>query len=93
MDACPQQILTISDGTAGIDFGVGECTFCMDCKEACPEPVFTGGVAMMHVAAIGDACLVHQGIACMTCRDACPGVVARARHPYAAWCSWCERVR
>lgn len=72
VDACPQQILTISDGTAGIDFNVGECTFCMDCEEACPEPVFTGGVAMMHVAAIGDACLVNQGIACMTCRDACP---------------------
>lgn len=72
VSACPEQILTISGGTVGIDFSLGECTFCMACEDACPEPVFTGLRTMAHVAAIGEACLVHQDIACMTCRDACP---------------------
>ncbi|EPX77944.1 Ferredoxin-type protein NapF (periplasmic nitrate reductase) [Salipiger mucosus DSM 16094] len=50
----------------------GECTFCFDCENACPENVFADEASMAHVMEINGDCFVQAGIACMTCRDACP---------------------
>lgn len=78
--SCPEQILIAGPGGYPIvDFGRGACTFCGACADAClpralerndPHPPWT------LRAAIGPACLPHQGIECRICGDFCtPGAI------------------
>jgi ferredoxin-type protein NapF len=71
----------MEEGRPRLDFAKGECVFCGDCADACPEPVFATGrpARFEHVVRVSDSCLAMLGVACMTCRDACPSNAIRAR--------------
>jgi ferredoxin-type protein NapF len=61
-------------GFPEVDFSRGECTFCADCAQACPAPVFdlTASRPWDLLAVIGEGCLTKQGVVCQSCREACP---------------------
>ena len=63
-----------------LDFSVAECTFCGQCAELCPEPVFIGRPSHFpHVAMIGESCLAKNRTDCQACRDVCPTEAIRFR--------------
>ena len=39
MDVCPAQVITLQEGTLGLD--MGRCTFCGKCAAACPQNALT----------------------------------------------------
>jgi ferredoxin-type protein NapF len=71
----------MKEGRPRLDFSKGECVFCGDCANACPEPVFAPArpPRFGHIAQISDSCLAVRGTACMACRDACPSNAIRFR--------------
>ncbi len=62
----------LRDNRVALAIGWGECSFCGECAEICPEPVFAPVRVMDHVLTITSDCLAQAGISCMSCRDACP---------------------
>ena len=72
--ACTQHIVVLDEtGRAALDFNTGECSFCVACAEACPEPVFDRAIpAFDHLAMVGADCFAGRGIVCQSCGDACP---------------------
>lgn len=74
IEACPEDILF--DGPAGtphLDFRSGACTFCRSCAAVCKEPVFrdTAQTPWTLIAALGDTCLLRNGVFCRSCTDTC----------------------
>ncbi|MFP2769328.1 ferredoxin-type protein NapF [Oceanisphaera sp. KMM 10153] len=71
---CPTGIIRPSDGGfPRVDFEHGECTFCYQCAEACPEPLFLPKAEpAWHARAVIEAsCLAKQNIDCRSCGDSC----------------------
>lgn len=71
---CETQI--IKRGAGGypeIDFSRGECSFCQQCVEVCPELVFrpTTEPAWQHKVAVSAACLLEKRVECRACGDSC----------------------
>lgn len=56
-----------------MDFQQGECTFCYQCADACPEPLFLPKTepAWHARAVIDDRCLAMQNVDCRSCGDSC----------------------
>lgn len=74
IDACETQIIFRGDGGfPEINFKQDECTFCKQCAQACPEPIFTNTELepWQNIATINETCLVNQGVWCQSCKDAC----------------------
>lgn len=71
---CPTGVIVLVDGLPSVEFSLGECTFCGECRAACPEPVFEPAAAFRfpHIAAIADGCLAKQDVACQSCSERCP---------------------
>ncbi|MBD1558738.1 ferredoxin-type protein NapF [Vibrio sp. S9_S30] len=74
VNACETQI--IKHGSGGfpiIDFGLGECTFCYQCADVCPEPLFLdqNEMAWPAKAVINDECLALKKVECRSCGDQC----------------------
>lgn len=71
---CPTQIIRASDGGfPRVDFQLGECTFCYQCADVCPEPLFLPKTepAWQAKAAISASCLATQNVDCRSCGDSC----------------------
>ena len=72
--ACETQIIVSGDGGfPQIDFSQGECTFCYQCAERCPENLF---VAKQNSpwdakASINAQCLALQNVECRACAESC----------------------
>jgi len=81
VDACPTSIISIRGGIPVLDFRQGECTFCGQCAERCPERVFPPEPAtqFQHHAAIGGNCLAMNRVDCQACRDVCQPMAIRFR--------------
>ncbi|WP_160012545.1 ferredoxin-type protein NapF [Rhizobium sp. 18055] len=77
----PTGIIDMAGGLPKLDFRKGECTFCGECAQVCPEPAFSlpASQTIPHVAVIGDECLAANDIACQSCRDGCPEDAIRFR--------------
>jgi len=62
-----------SGGFPGINFDIGECTFCYACAESCDESIFSPKTVKpwQKVAEVSDACLARKNIECRSCSDAC----------------------
>ncbi|CAH0536884.1 ferredoxin-type protein NapF [Vibrio marisflavi] len=62
-----------SGGFPSIDFSEGECTFCYQCAEVCPESLFINQDSSPwdNKANISDACLADKNVECRSCADAC----------------------
>ncbi|GAA5646844.1 MULTISPECIES: ferredoxin-type protein NapF [Vibrio] len=74
VSACETQIIKIGDGGyPSVDFTFGECTFCYQCAEACPEPLFNAkDVQPWNAkATITEQCLAKQNVDCRSCGDLC----------------------
>nr|WP_284676629.1 ferredoxin-type protein NapF [Vibrio sinus] len=74
IENCPTNV--IEQGSGGfptIDFSSGECTFCYQCAEVCPEPLFMPEQSTpWNVKAVIDQhCLAVQNIECRSCNDNC----------------------
>ncbi|WP_307236519.1 ferredoxin-type protein NapF [Pararhizobium capsulatum] len=78
---CPTGIIVLVDSLPSVDFSLGECTFCGECRAACPEPVFEPDAAVRfpHVAVIASGCLAKQDVACQSCGESCPEQAIRFR--------------
>jgi len=76
IDACPTSILELNaKGVASVNFEKGECEFCGDCAQVCPQPFYhdaTAQPAWPLVADINERCLSQQGVVCQTCKEMCP---------------------
>lgn len=75
---CVEQCEThiIKRGSGGfpyVDFTSGECTFCYQCADVCPEPLFKSRDASPwdYKADIDEQCLANRNIECRSCSDAC----------------------
>ncbi len=66
-------IVNGAGGFPELDFGKGECTFCGQCAEVCPEPLFFSRESQpwQQVATVSDQCLALQGVECRACGDSC----------------------
>ncbi|MCV6039462.1 ferredoxin-type protein NapF, partial [Escherichia coli] len=65
---------TKSDGGfPSVDFSIDECTFCYQCANVCPEPLFLAETEQpWHAkAVISDSCLAKQNVECRSCGDMC----------------------
>lgn len=74
LSVCPKRILVRGDGTfPTVDFRRDGCTFCEKCVEACTEDALSKAIDPPWTlkAAIGEACLEHQGVVCRACADFC----------------------
>jgi len=71
----------MAGGLPSLDFSQSECTFCGECAQACPEPVFLAErvFRLPVVAAISDDCLAQRRIACQSCAEACSEQAIRFR--------------
>ncbi|MDO6705246.1 ferredoxin-type protein NapF [Photobacterium sp. 1_MG-2023] len=101
LKACESHIIVIGDGGfPQVDFQHGECTFCYQCADVCPEPLFRprAEAPWSATASITESCLAAQGVECRSCGDACepmaiqfslqPGCVAQPE-VLAADCTGC----
>ena len=71
---CPSQIIRPADGGfPRVDFQLGECSFCYQCAEVCPEPLFLSKAepAWQAKAVINARCLAQQNVDCRSCGDSC----------------------
>lgn len=71
---CDTQIIVKSDGGfPRIDFSIDECSFCYQCAEVCPEPLFAeqSQLPWGAKANINNACLAFSNIDCRSCSDSC----------------------
>ena len=74
LTACPEKIIIKGDGGFPcIDFSLGECTFCYQCADACPLPLFLpqSETAWQHKIQINAQCLSKNGVECRSCQDCC----------------------
>ena len=80
-DHCPTGIIGLIHGLPTLDFTSADCTFCGECRLACPEPVFeqVAVYRFPHTATVTDACLAKQGVACQSCGESCPENAIRFR--------------
>lgn len=72
--ACETKIIVNGDGGfPQVDFSIGECTFCYQCAESCPEPLFLAqqSAPWQAKAVIQDSCLAKSNVECRTCGEAC----------------------
>ena len=80
--ACPQGIIEIgADRLPELSFARGECTFCRDCADICPAPVFAPATEPPWSLALklGEGCLAAAQIFCRSCGDSCPQGAIRFR--------------
>ncbi|UJF17182.1 ferredoxin-type protein NapF [Vibrio sp. SS-MA-C1-2] len=60
-------------GFPTVEFSVGECTFCYQCAENCPESLFDEKTTLpwQIKADISSACLAKNNIECRSCAEQC----------------------
>lgn len=70
-----------ANGLPEIDFSQGECTFCRQCVEHCPQPLFrpVEMPAWTHKIEIKHTCLSQHQIECRSCGDSCSNNAIRFR--------------
>nr|WP_216612331.1 ferredoxin-type protein NapF [Vibrio sp. RE86] len=71
---CETNIIVTGDGGfPRVDFSLGECTFCYQCAEVCPEPLFEEqqNTPWNAKAVIEEPCLAKQNVECRSCGDMC----------------------
>ncbi len=74
VSACETQIIINGDGGyPTIDFSRGECTFCYQCAQVCPEPIFLpkSDSPWQAKASIKESCLATQNVECRSCGEMC----------------------
>ncbi|MCG3862450.1 MULTISPECIES: ferredoxin-type protein NapF [unclassified Photobacterium] len=76
IENCETNIIVKGDGGfPQVDFsqGEGECTFCYQCADACPEPLFLpqSELPWNIIAAINESCMASKNIECRSCGDMC----------------------
>lgn len=74
VNECETQIIKHgSGGFPTIDFDLGECTFCYQCADVCPEPLFLSQneMAWQAKATINKDCLASKNVECRSCGDQC----------------------
>jgi ferredoxin-type protein NapF len=66
-------LLAGDGGLPEIDFTLGACTFCADCKSACSEGIFDPAALApwSYKASIADLCLANRQVMCQSCGDSC----------------------
>ncbi|MDN3702052.1 ferredoxin-type protein NapF [Vibrio artabrorum] len=72
--SCENAIIVVGDGGfPTVDFSIDECTFCYQCADVCPEPIFKPKqeVPWQAKAQISDKCLAQQNVECRSCGDMC----------------------
>ncbi len=71
---CENNIIINGDGGfPTVDFSKGECTFCYQCAEVCPEPIFLpqSHQPWQAKAQITQSCLANQNVECRSCGEMC----------------------
>ncbi|MEZ8723310.1 ferredoxin-type protein NapF [Vibrio pomeroyi] len=74
IENCETKIIIAGDGGfPTVDFSIDECTFCYQCADVCPEPIFKPkqGEPWQAKAQISDRCLAQQNVECRSCGDMC----------------------
>ncbi|WP_225874348.1 MULTISPECIES: ferredoxin-type protein NapF [Vibrio] len=72
--SCPEHIIQPGDGGfPTINFQKGECIFCYQCAQACPESLFYAQEEPVWTAKaiINDSCIAKQNVECRSCGDMC----------------------
>ncbi len=72
--ACETNIIVNGDGGfPTVDFSKGECTFCYQCAQACPEPIFLQQTESpwQAKARINQNCLAEKNVECRSCSEMC----------------------
>ncbi|MEZ8930181.1 MULTISPECIES: ferredoxin-type protein NapF [unclassified Vibrio] len=74
IESCETHIIIVGDGGfPTVDFSKDECTFCYQCANVCPEPIFKPEeeTPWLAKATISDKCLAQQNVECRSCGDMC----------------------
>ncbi|MGB1975225.1 MAG: ferredoxin-type protein NapF [Vibrio toranzoniae] len=74
IENCETKIIIVGDGGfPTVDFSIDECTFCYQCADVCPEPIFKPKheKPWQAKAQISDQCLAQQNVECRSCGDMC----------------------
>ncbi|KLN63682.1 MULTISPECIES: ferredoxin-type protein NapF [Vibrio] len=81
-EVCETNIIIKGDGGfPQVDFAQGECTFCYQCADVCPEPLFKDEIAppWNAKASIEGSCLAKQNVECRSCGDMCDTMAIKFR--------------
>jgi len=79
-EVCETNIIIKGDGGfPQVDFAQGECTFCYQCADVCPEPLFKdeNATPWNARASIEESCLAKQNVECRSCGDMCDTMAIR----------------
>lgn len=82
IEKCDSNIIIKGDGGfPQVDFSRGECTFCYQCANACPEPLFNAQheSPWNAKATISSRCLASNKIECRSCGDMCESMAIKFR--------------
>jgi len=74
LDNCETKIIVKGNGGfPTIDFSKGECSFCYQCAQSCPEQLFSARSESpwQQIIAIEKTCLAFNQVDCRSCEDAC----------------------
>ena len=74
VDACQTNVIVKGDGGFPVvDFHHGECSFCYQCAQVCPEPLFElqQQLPWTQIATINSSCIALKNIECRSCGDQC----------------------
>ncbi|MEZ8304475.1 ferredoxin-type protein NapF [Vibrio splendidus] len=74
IENCETKIIIVGDGGfPTVDYSKDECTFCYQCADVCPEPIFKPKeeTPWQAKASISDKCLAQQNVECRSCGDMC----------------------
>lgn len=74
VSACETNVIINGDGGfPTVDFSRGECTFCYQCADVCPEPIFLpqASAPWQIKADIKQNCLAYQNVECRSCGETC----------------------
>ncbi len=74
LDVCDTQIIVKGDGGfPSVDFSKGECSFCYQCANVCPEDLFASqeNSPWKATANVSHDCLAFHQVDCRSCGDSC----------------------
>lgn len=72
--ACETKVIVKGDGGFPVvDFNHGECSFCYQCAQVCPEPLFHSQQLSpwTQIADINSQCIALNNVECRSCGDQC----------------------
>ena len=80
LNACEQHLIYVdATGFPAMHFPTTGCSFCGDCRAACPRDALSNGHSIAADIRVNQNCLSASGVTCRICVEACDTSAIRVR--------------